>query len=103
MPMIMNWIYMLLDVLAKKTSDWWRWGYINIMRIGLNQAKTSRITDISILYRSEHFVVVNKREDVKINSDNPRDYVTVSLQLKHLFPETYSNEVAHGYRYGTHL
>ena len=69
-------------------SAWCRWAYINVIRVGLGQAKIARITDINILYKSEHFIVVNKHADVKINSDAATDYVTVATQLKHLYPET---------------
>ena len=59
----------------------------------------AKITDIDILYKSANFIVVNKREDVKINSDLALDYVTVATQLKHLYPETVDTSVSHGYRY----
>ncbi|MCL4128661.1 UNVERIFIED_CONTAM: hypothetical protein GTU68_044506 [Idotea baltica] len=57
------------------------------------------LNDIQILYWSKHFVVVNKRYDVLINSNNIKDKVTVQTQLKRLCPELANPKLGHEFNF----
>eukprot|EP00057_Strongylocentrotus_purpuratus_P027444 XP_011681918.1 PREDICTED: RNA pseudouridylate synthase domain-containing protein 1-like [Strongylocentrotus purpuratus] len=52
-----------------------------------------------ILYKSENFVAVDKHYDVKINSDDPKDTITVATQLAHLHPELVDSSLPHSFRF----
>jgi len=61
------------------------------------QPTTSNI-DMKILYSSDHFIVVDKRYDLKVNSDDQDDKVTVSIELGNLYPSLVDKHAAHGFR-----
>ena len=42
---------------------------------------------VQVLYKSDNFIVVDKHYDVKINSDDAADTITVATQLAHRYPE----------------
>ena len=58
----------------------------------------AKLTDIEVLYKSEHFVVISKRADVKINSNDLLDLVTVETQLKNIYPECVDPNAGHSFR-----
>ena len=49
---------------------WLRVKLVDLMRYGIGQAQKATIDDIEILHSSLNFIVVNKRYDVLINSDD---------------------------------
>ncbi|XP_077980465.1 RNA pseudouridylate synthase domain-containing protein 1-like [Glandiceps talaboti] len=57
------------------------------------------LDDISVLYKSENYVIVNKHYDVMINHQDPNHDVTVSNQLKRLHPELADTTVVHDFRF----
>ncbi len=63
------------------------------------QGKLATIDDVEVLYKSEHFIAVNKHTDVKINSDNPADRITVANQIAKMFPECVDSSAAHHFRF----
>lgn len=54
---------------------------------------------LPVLYKSDHFVVVNKRYDLKVNSDDAEDRVTVATLLEEQFPGLADAHTAHGFRF----
>ena len=99
LPIICGVMYTALSWSLSKVLSGLRWNYINFIRIVLGDAKVATLDDIGILYRSKHFLVVNKRQDVKINSNDPTDLVTVETQLRHRFPEYVDEKTVHGFRF----
>jgi hypothetical protein len=75
------------------------------MRHVMAEATDATLNDISILYRSESYLVVNKRYDVLINSDKSHDCnpwfggVDVAKQLFHVVPELADPKLEHHFRY----
>lgn len=51
-----------------------------------------------VLYVSENFVVVNKRFDLKVNSDDENE-VTVASVLHRLYPSSVDEHASHGFRF----
>jgi len=67
----------------------------------LNSGKYSEADDttlVDVLYHSENFIVVNKRYDLKVNSDCV-DEVTVASLLHRLYPSLVDEHVFHGFRF----
>ena len=93
-PKVLTFLLQCLGLILK----WCRWGYVNLIRIGLGTAQVAKLDDISLAYQSENYIVVNKRQDVKINSNDEADRVTVETQLRHLYPELVDNQIEHGFR-----
>ena len=93
-PKVLTFLLQCLGLILK----WCRWGYVNLIRIGLGTAQVAKLDDISLAYQSENYIVVNKRQDVKINSNDEADKVTVETQLRHLHPELVDNQIEHGFR-----
>ena len=58
----------------------------------------AKIEDIEILLVNQNFVVVNKRWDVLINSNDQADEVTVETQLRHLYPHLVDPKLGHSFR-----
>jgi len=56
------------------------------------------LDSVSVLYRSENYLVVDKHYDVLINSDDPEQLLTVENQLRKSYPELVDNSVKHGFR-----
>lgn len=52
---------------------------------------------LEVAYRDEHFIVVNKPADVKINSDDPHDQ-TVATKLAVMFPVLVDPNLKHSFR-----
>ena len=75
-----------------------RWIYVNIVRLWSRQVNTPSLKTLQVLHKTEHFVVINKEPDVKINSNDPADTITVETQLRHTFPDFVSEKAAHGFR-----
>jgi len=75
------------------------WGISNLKRILQGYTPYPKLTDIGILYKSKHFIVVNKRFDILINSNDPKDIVTVEKQLRYRFPEHVDDDTTHGFRF----
>lgn len=59
---------------------------------------TSRHHQPEVLYKSNNYIIVNKPFDVKINSQDSRDY-TVADNLKTAFPELHDQSCVHHFRY----
>jgi len=55
-------------------------------------------TLVEVLHQSENFVVVNKRFDLKVNSDDENE-VTVATILRRLYPATVDEHASHGFRF----
>ena len=54
---------------------------------------------LKTIYQSENFIVVDKNYDVKINSEDENDTVTVATQLAEGFPELADPEIRFKFRY----
>jgi len=66
----------------------------------LKSGKYSEADDttlVDVLYFSDNFIVVNKRYDLKVNSDN-HDEVTVASVLQRLYPSVVDEHAFHGFR-----
>ena len=55
--------------------------------------------ELKTIYQSENFIVVDKNFDVKINSDDENDTVTVATQLAERFPELADPEICFLFRF----
>ena len=95
-------LWLVMMGYINRLSTWLRYQYLRQLKLTTTQAREATLTDLrdeDIVYRSEDFVVVNKRWDVRINSEDPRHTVTLSKQLAYKLPETADNSVTHQYRY----
>jgi len=54
-------------------------------------------TLVEVLYESQNFIVVNKRFDLKVNSDDDEE-VTVASILRRLYPSSVDEHASHGFR-----
>ncbi|KAK4295959.1 hypothetical protein Pmani_031507 [Petrolisthes manimaculis] len=63
---------------------------------------TPALDDIEIIYQSSHYLVVNKKNDILINSNNGKD-VTVQRQLRHLLPHLANPSLTHDFRFSHRL
>ncbi|KAK3860151.1 hypothetical protein Pcinc_033779 [Petrolisthes cinctipes] len=63
---------------------------------------TPKLDDIEIIYQSSHYLVVNKRNDVLINSNHGEE-VTVQNQLRHLLPHLANPSLTHEFRFSHRL
>lgn len=53
---------------------------------------------LRVLHKSQHFLVVNKHEDLLFNSDERTDFrFSLFDQIKHRYPELYSSHLGHGF------
>ncbi|XP_053412519.1 RNA pseudouridylate synthase domain-containing protein 1 isoform X3 [Nycticebus coucang] len=55
--------------------------------------------NLSIVYRSSDFLVVNKHWDVRIDSKMWRETLTLQKQLRHRFPELADPDTCYGFRF----
>ncbi|XP_071544869.1 RNA pseudouridylate synthase domain-containing protein 1-like [Panulirus ornatus] len=70
-----------------------------LVRQKLGENVPPSINDIEVVHQSCHYIVVNKRYDVLINSNTPEDEVTVQTQLRRLFPNLANKELTHEFRF----
>lgn len=56
------------------------------------------IDNLSILYQSSDFIVVNKHWDLRIDSKMWYETLTLQSQLKHRFPELADPDTYYGFR-----
>lgn len=73
-----------------------------IVRYKLGHSLPASIDDIEILHHSPHYIVLNKRYDLLINSNDP-DELTVQAQLRHLFPHLADKQLGHEFRFSHRL
>jgi len=67
----------------------------------LTSGKYSEAGDASlvdVLHQSDNFIVVNKRYDLKVNSDDDNE-VTVASTLLRLYPSLIDECTSHGFRF----
>ncbi|XP_006897522.1 PREDICTED: RNA pseudouridylate synthase domain-containing protein 1 [Elephantulus edwardii] len=57
------------------------------------------VENLSVVYRSHDFLVVNKHWDVRIDSKTWRETVTLQKQLRHHFPELADPDTYYGFRF----
>jgi len=75
-------------------------GCFGAQMLRLSSGKYSEVDDtalVNVLYQSENFIVVNKRYDLKVNSDD-RSEVTVASVLLRLYPSLADEHAFHGFR-----
>ncbi|XP_030840125.1 RNA pseudouridylate synthase domain-containing protein 1-like [Strongylocentrotus purpuratus] len=89
----------MVNSLLNKVQVFLRWKYAHFWRVNMGMNSPASIDDIKILYKSENFVAVDKHYDVKINSDDPKDTITVATQLAHLHPELVDSSLPHSFRF----
>ena len=56
------------------------------------------LQELKVLYQSKNYIVVDKNFDLKINSDDDTDKVTVATQLAEKFPDLADDTIAHKFR-----
>lgn len=59
----------------------------------------SSVENLSVLYQSSNFIVLDKHWDIRIDSKMWYEKVTVQSQLKHRFPELADPETYYGFRF----
>ncbi|KAI4052689.1 RNA pseudouridine synthase domain containing 1, partial [Homo sapiens] len=57
------------------------------------------VENLSIVYRSRDFLVVNKHWDVRIDSKAWRETLTLQKQLRYRFPELADPDTCYGFRF----
>ncbi|XP_048188921.1 RNA pseudouridylate synthase domain-containing protein 1 isoform X2 [Perognathus longimembris pacificus] len=57
------------------------------------------VENLSIVYRSSDFLVVNKHWDLRIDSKTWRETLTLQKQLRHRFPELADPDTCYGFRF----
>ena len=111
-----------MRLLLWKVEQWCRTRLTDFLRYGVGRASRATLDDIRIIYRSSNFVVVDKKFDVLINSDDSdvkvfyNNYsriliknlnliltsifkVTVEHQLRALLPDEANNKLAHSFHF----
>ncbi|PIK47216.1 putative RNA pseudouridylate synthase domain-containing protein 1 [Apostichopus japonicus] len=61
--------------------------------------KPASLDDLVVIHKSSNFIVVNKHYDIKINSDDETDELTVANQLAKKFPDLVEEGLAHYFRF----
>ena len=61
-------------------------------------SEADETTLVDVLYHSDNFIVVNKRYDLKVNSDDQSE-VTVASILRRLNPSLVDEHAFHGFRF----
>jgi hypothetical protein len=59
--------------------------------------------NLSIVYQSSDFLVVNKHWDLRIDSKTWRETLTLQKQLRHRFPELADPDTCYGFRYTANI
>ena len=59
--------------------------------------------NLSIVYQSSDFLVVNKHWDLRIDSKTWRETLTLQKQLRHHFPELADPDTCYGFRYTANM
>jgi len=65
-----------------------------------SEADDTTLADV--LYQSDNFIVINKRYDLKVNSDDKGE-VTVASTLLRLYPYLADEHAFHGFRFDTFM
>ena len=86
------------ETVTKHVVDWLQFQYVKFIRLKLGSGSMPKLEDLSIVYRSDHFLVVNKRHDIVVNSDEA-DAISVASQLQHKYPELIDRDVHFGFRF----
>ncbi|XP_063961986.1 RNA pseudouridylate synthase domain-containing protein 1-like [Lytechinus pictus] len=89
----------MVNSLLNRVQVFLRWKYSYFWRVIIGMNSPAGIEDIKILYKSKNFVVVDKHYDVKINSNDPKDAITVATQLARLHPELVDESLPHSFRF----
>lgn len=61
--------------------------------------KPASLDNLAVLHKSADYILVNKHYDVKINSDEEKDRVTVANQLAYKFPDLVEEGLLHYFRF----
>ncbi|XP_072043770.1 RNA pseudouridylate synthase domain-containing protein 1-like [Amphiura filiformis] len=69
------------------------------MNLDAATAQAPPTAELKIIYQSQNFIVVDKNFDVKINSDDESDQVTVATQLVERFPDNVDDTIHHKFRF----
>lgn len=56
------------------------------------------VDNLSVVYQSRDFLVVNKHWDLRIDSKTWRETLTLQKQLRHRFPELADPDTCYGFR-----
>lgn len=75
--------------------------YRHMLRLTSGQWSASVDDALPVLYKSDHFIVVDKRFDLKVNSNDPEDTVTVATLLSRQFPSIVDTTALFGFRWAT--
>ncbi|XP_069680710.1 RNA pseudouridylate synthase domain-containing protein 1-like [Periplaneta americana] len=83
--------------LCKFDHFWHEW----VSALGEVQIKKSLtvppVNEVEIIYKSQNFLVINKRHDIVINSDDPSVKISLQIQLKELFPDLVNPNLQHDF------
>lgn len=90
------------ETITKQFVNWLRLQYVQFVRLKLGHGMMPKLEDLSVVYHSDHFVVVNKRHDIVVNSDKA-DVISVATQLQHEYPELIDKNVQFGFRFAHRL
>ena len=88
----------ICEAFTKHVVDWLQFQYVKFVRVKLGPGTMPKLEDLSIVYRSDHFLVVDKRHDIVVNSDEG-DVISVASQLQHKYPELIDRDVHFGFRF----
>jgi len=85
------------ESIAKHCVNWLRLQYVQFIRVKLGHGTMPKLEDLSVVYHSDHFLVVNKRHDIVVNTDKA-DIISVATQLQHAYPELIDKNAQFGFR-----
>ncbi|ROT74030.1 RNA pseudouridylate synthase domain-containing protein 1 [Penaeus vannamei] len=70
-------------------------------KIGVNVPPS--IHDLEVVHHSPHYIIINKRYDILINSNSAADEVTVQTQLRRRFPDLVNPKLGHEFMFAHRL
>ena len=85
------------ESITKHFVNWLRLQYVQFIRVKLGHGTMPKLEDLSVVYHSDHFLVVNKRHDIVVNTDKD-DVISVATQLQHAYPELMDKTAQFGFR-----
>lgn len=75
---------LIMRLFLWKVEQWCRVKLTSFLRYGIGRATKATLDDIEILHRSSNFIIVNKKFDVLINSDDSNNKVNTIIQVSYV-------------------
>jgi len=86
-----------MRLILDKLQLWVKVKMCDLFRYGIGQARSATLDDIEVVHSSQNYLVLNKRYDVLINSDDRNIKVTLEHQIRKLIPTLADPKLVHGF------